>query len=195
MTSAALLITVLWVAGCGRTTTQIGSSGPHATITPTSAVLPAALLSWTAGSLPPDNAMFSFGSSDSLSSMFIAPTDGNTAYSCAIPASASVGPGIWVTHDRAQQWKQLAPLSTGTRQFQVCTLIPDAADPSIVVASVSWARPKDLFGTPPQIAITEYTQFITFDGGAHWQLLGGPGVVPTRWLVELSSRIASPGWR
>jgi hypothetical protein len=183
ITSAALIVTVLLVAGCGRATAHIGSSGPHATVTPTSPVLPGTPLSWTAGSLPLGNTMFSFGSSDSLSSMFIAPTDGNTAYSCVIPASASVGPGIWVTHDRAQHWTALAVLPPVAHQLSICTLIPDAADRSIMVASVSWARPTDLFGAPLQVAIKEYMQFVTFDGGAHWNQLNGPGPFELKWLA------------
>ena len=51
--SAALLVTLLLGAGCGRTTTGAGTSGPHPTATtvatPTSAILPEAPLSWTVG--------------------------------------------------------------------------------------------------------------------------------------------------
>ena len=65
----------------------------------------------------------------------------------------------------------------------ICDLIPDAVDPSMVVASVSWARPEDLMGEPPQMAFPEFLEFITFDGGAHWQPLPGSEPVLLQWLA------------
>lgn len=59
MNSAGLIVTILAVAGCGRTTTLAGISGAHATVTPTSPILLGTALSWTAGTLPPGYAMFS----------------------------------------------------------------------------------------------------------------------------------------
>jgi hypothetical protein len=125
---------------------------------------------------------FAFGPSTVLSPI-ISPSDGNTAYSCMWPASASVGPGIWVTHDRAQHWMQVATLPPAHRQSDICGLLPDAADPSIVVAYVSWMRDKDLQGAPPQIGLASFTDFVSFDGGAHWQLLRGPGLFMPRWVA------------
>ena len=187
MNSAGLIVAILALAGCGRTTTLVGTSGTHATVAPTSTILRGPALPWTAGTLPPGYAMFSgmnnFQEDDQGGAFYIAPGDGNIAYSCMVPASTAVGPGIWVTHDRAQHWMQVAALPPVAHQLQICDLIPDAVDPSMVVASVSWARPKDLMGEPPQMAFPEFREFITFDGGAHWQPLPGSEPVLLQWLA------------
>ena len=54
-----------------------------------------------------------------------------------------------------------------------------------MVAAVTWARPKDVFVAPPQVAIKLkwYTDFVTFDGGAHWQLLPGLEQFLLEWLA------------
>ncbi|MGO8951439.1 MAG: hypothetical protein ACLQUY_28060 [Ktedonobacterales bacterium] len=189
MISAAMVVMVLMVAGCGRTMLA-GTSGAHATVTPTSPILPGTALPWAAGILPSGYAMFSgfnnYQDDDQGGTFYIAPSDGNIAYSCMAPASIAVGPGIWVTHDRAQHWTQVASLPSVAHQLNIlniCDLIPDAVDPSIVVASVSWARPKDLMGEEPQMAFTEFRDFITFDGGAHWQPLPGSEPILLQWLA------------
>ena len=188
--SATLLIVVLLVASCGQSTMRAGKSASHATITPTSAILPGPALSWTAGSLPPGLPMlddsFWFGANVFLS-LVIAPGDGNIAYTCMRPASASASmepePEVWVTHDRAQHWTQAAPLPAAHRQLYICSLLPDAADPSIVVVGVSWMREKDLSGAPPQIGLAAWEDFVSFDGGTHWQLLHGPGLFMPEWVA------------
>jgi hypothetical protein len=113
----------------------------------------------------------------------VAPSDGNIAYSCTAPATIAVQPSIWVTHDRAQHWTQVASLPSVAQPLTICDLIPDAVDPSMVVASVSWAREKDLMGAPPQMAFPQFKDFITFDGGAHWQSLPGSEPVLLQWLA------------
>jgi hypothetical protein len=185
--SAGLIVTILGIAGCGRTAMQVSTSGAHATVTPTSPIQPGTALSWTAGTLPPGYALFSgfnnFQEDDQGGMFYIAPSDGNIAYSCMVPASTAVGPGIWVTHDRAQHWTQVASLPSVAQQLTICDLIPDAVDPSMVVASVSWARPKDLMGEPSQMAFPDFRDFLTFDGGAHWQPLPGPEPILLDWLA------------
>jgi hypothetical protein len=52
--AAALIVTVLLLAGCGLTTTRAATSGSHLTATPTSVILSGASLSWTVGNLPPN---------------------------------------------------------------------------------------------------------------------------------------------
>ena len=184
-TSAALIVTVLLVASCGQSTTRASTSVSHATATPIYGAVPGPSLSWTAGSRPPGNPMVGgFGiEPNTILSLIIAPSDGNIAYSCLQPASASVGPGIWVTHDRAQHWTQMTPPPSAHRQQYICGLLLDAADPSIVVAYVSWMRQKDLQGAPPQIFLAAFTDFVSFDGGAHWQLLRGPGLFMPEWVA------------
>ena len=184
--SAAMIVMLLLVASCGRTTTLTVTSGALASVTPTSPILRGTALSWAAGTLPPGYAMFSGYNNfqkDDLGGVFIAPSDGNIAYSCMAPATIAVRPAIWVTRDRAQHWTQVASLPLVDHQLQICDLIPDAVDPSMVVASVSWARPKDLMGEPPQMAFPEFREFITFDGGGHWQSLPGSEPVLLQWLA------------
>ena len=47
MTSTAMVVAALLVAGCGRATLPIGASGLHATAAPTSVILPGTALPWT----------------------------------------------------------------------------------------------------------------------------------------------------
>jgi photosystem II stability/assembly factor-like uncharacterized protein len=187
MNSAALIVVLLAAAGCGRTTTLAGTSGAHATVTPTSPILRGPALSWTAGIRPPGYVMLSgvnnYQEGDQGGVFTIAPSDGNVAYSCMRPASTSMALAVWVTHDRAQHWTQVASLPSVAHQLTICDLIPDAVDPSIVVASVSWARQQDLFAAPPQMTFPEFRDFITFDGGAQWQPLPGSEPVLLQWLA------------
>jgi hypothetical protein len=62
-------------------------------------------------------------------------------------------------------------------------LMPDAADPSILTATVSSVRSKDLFGAPPQIYISQITNFVTFDGGVHWEVFHCPVACRLEWLA------------
>jgi hypothetical protein len=182
-----MIVAALLVAGCGRTTGPIGASGRHASATPTSAILPGTALTWTAGNLPPgqatadgfDNPLHQ----DGVAGMVFAPSDGNIAYACGAPASPPGESGMWGTHDRARHWTQLAPLPSATQQFGVCVVIPDAVDPSIVVVAISSTRMGQLFVSPPPLYISYFTQFVTFDGGAHWQLLHGPKPNLLKWLA------------
>ena len=99
--------------------------------------VPGSPLLWTAGKLPPGNSMFGVGYQSGFGSVFLTTSDGNTAYACSFPSSKSVGPGIWVTHDRAQHWRALAKLPPVAEHLFSCAIIPDAVDPAIVVAAVS----------------------------------------------------------
>ena len=149
MTSAALLVTLLLVASCGQTATRARTSASHVTATPTYDAVPGPSLSWTVGSLPPGIPMLDDSSwfvPNQFGWAVIAPSDGNIAYSCMRPVSASVGPGVWVTHDRAQHWTQVASLPPVHGQLYICFLLINAGDPSIVVAGISWMGRKTFLG-------------------------------------------------
>ena len=185
--SAALLVTLLLGAGCGRTTTGAGTSGPHPTATtvatPTSAILPEAPLSWTVGhGLPSSPCAMNVSGQFDVGGIND-PSDGNTAYTCEPTASSAGGLAIWVTHDRAQHWTELAPLPSVGRQVDVCIITPDAADPSIVVVAVSWEPLHEFSGPPIQHFVPDFVQFVSFDGGAHWQPLDGPEPFLVLWLA------------
>jgi hypothetical protein len=90
---------------------------------------------------------------------------------------------ILATKDRAQHWTSLTPIPPGTQQLDACMIFPDAADPSIVVAAVSGVRYKDLTQEPPQQFVSDFAQFVTFDGGAQWQPLHSPEPFLLQWLA------------
>ena len=179
--TGVLLVAALLVAGCGLTTTRVGGSGTPATLTASTSTPTPASLPWMAGSLSPGNSMLGERYQFALGSLDIAAADGNTAYSCTQPASTSVGPSVWVTRDRAQHWKELAALPPVAQHLTFCTIIPDAVDMAIAVATVSWRDPAAL-GAPPQ---DDVMNFVTLDGGAHWQLLGGPEPFALDWLATI----------
>ena len=183
-----LLLAALLLAGCGGTTTEAGTSGTRTPAAPTATriaatpTLPPAPLSWEDATLPAGyiGGIVSYP----LGPLAVAPQDGNTAYACAratphngVPAT--VGTAIWVTQDRAQHWTQLAPLPVVSQLLTSCWIVPDAVDPSIVVAGVSWARAGAL-GEPLYM---QSAQFVSFDGGAAWQPLTGFQPFVVTWLA------------
>jgi hypothetical protein len=191
--SAALIVMVLLAVGCGRTTARVGTPGPHPTATaaatPTAGILPEAHLSWTAGhDLPVGRGVENGPCAMIVTGQFDVggvndPGDGNIAYDCELTTSSSGGPTLWVTHDRAQHWKELAPLPSVGRQIYECIITPDAADPSIVVVAVSWEPPHEFAGPPIQYFVPDFAQFVSFDGGAAWQPLRGREPFLVLWLA------------
>jgi hypothetical protein len=171
----ALLLAALLAAGCGPTASRVAqTSGTRTPATPT-ATLPPAPLSWETVNLPPGNLLPGLSNLGLLS---VAPNDGNTAYACAAPTSLSVGATIWVTHDRGQHWTQLASLPVVSQRLVYCWIVPDAVDPAIAVAELSW--PTNPFVEP---AFMQGTHFVTFDGGELWQPLSGPKRFDVRWMA------------
>ncbi len=181
----ALLLTCLLATGCGRTTQTIARGEPRATPTAThisatpTATLPPAPLSWVPGSLPPGNVLPGGTFADPLA---VSPSDGATAYTCGAPASISQGAIIWVTHDNARHWTQLAPLPVVPNLPHIlsnCWIVPDAVDPSILVGEVSWQR-EQAIGAP---YFMDGTHFVSFDGGESWQPLRGPKPFNIFWMA------------
>ncbi|MGO8946549.1 MAG: hypothetical protein ACLQUY_02565, partial [Ktedonobacterales bacterium] len=171
-------------AGISRTHTAATPTATSLATTPTS-MLPPVPLSWAGGSLPPSQlppGLLLTGAVEStLNGIFsISPADGSTAYACARPASLSAGAIIWVTHDGAQHWTQLAPLPVvPPRPLTACWIVPDAVDSAIAVSEVSWKR-MQANGEP---YYAEGTHFVTFDGGQSWQPLGGPQPFDVTWMA------------
>ena len=183
----ALLLLALLTAGCGPRIMHAGTSGTRTPATPTamriaaSPTLPPDQLSWVNGSLPPGELLPGAGESTLDGGVLsISQSDGNIAYACARAASLSVGATIWVTHDRAQHWSRLAPLPLPTIPFPLtsCWIVPDAVDPNIAVAEVSWER---LQANGPYYA--EGAHVVTFDGGKSWQPLRGPTPFDVLWMA------------
>jgi hypothetical protein len=183
-----LLLAALLLAGCGGTTTQAGASGTRTPAAPTATriaatpTLPPAPLSWEDATLPPGyiGGIVSYN----LGPLAVAPGDGNIAYACALATPhngvpATVGTTIWLTQDRAQHWSRLAPLPVVPQFLTSCWIVPDAVDPSIVVAGVSWAR-EGALGEP---LFMQSAQFVSFVGGTQWQSLTGSQPFVVRWLA------------
>ena len=180
----ALCIAALMAAGCGPAVTGAGSGPtqtprPSLVPTPTDIALQGPPLQWTAGSLPPGNHADGPGF---LNVPEVALNDGNTAYICAYPTSTSVGAGVWVTHDRARRWTRLADLPFVPHQLTRCRIIPDAVDPAIVSAMVSWTPMKE--NPPPYVQVDN---FASFDGGQHWQSSSGPQPFAVEWTATYHS--------
>src|SRR5262249_14660160 len=146
------LLSTLLVAGCGQTIKQVGTSATPTAAIPT-ATLPPAPLTWESVNLPPGNLLPGLSN---LGQVSVAPNDGTTAYACAAPLSLSVGATIWVTHDRGLHWSRLAPLPAVAQVLSYCWIVPDAVNPAIAVAELSWAPVKNL-GEP---AFMQGTHFV-----------------------------------
>jgi photosystem II stability/assembly factor-like uncharacterized protein len=123
--------------------------------TPTRSSLP---LHWTQKSRP----VPSLSSLAQAQFPVIANSNGDTAYECLtnVDNNGTYTPIIDVTHDGGSHWTQsppLAPLDTsaqGTLTAGQCVVIIDDGDANIAIASLGTAE-----------------IFITFDGGASWQVL------------------------
>ncbi|HET8906288.1 MAG TPA: hypothetical protein VFN11_04920 [Ktedonobacterales bacterium] len=92
----------------------------------------------------------------------VAPSDGNVAYTCSVAGGAHLA--IWVSQDRAAHWTHTAtiPVQAGTTQ---CNVTVDGLQPMTAVVAVNQIK---LGGNP---LITDYTSFVTFDGGQTWRQL------------------------
>jgi hypothetical protein len=64
------------------------------------------------------------------------------------------------------------------QQLTRCRIIPDAVDPAIVSAVVSWTPMKE--NPPPYVQVDN---FVTFDGGQHWQPFNGPQPFAVDWTA------------
>lgn len=155
----------------------------HATVTATVNVTPVALppLAWHVLPPLPDGSAISgspyttpgpllFGTTG-----MIAPSDGTTAYACAMQPPYSGGPPpmkalFFATHDTAQTWSPILtiPAEHGATE---CVVTVDALNPTVVLASSAYAFRT--VGPSPNSAVTYLSQ----DGGAHWQRLPGDQLI------------------
>ncbi|HLZ25214.1 MAG TPA: zf-HC2 domain-containing protein [Ktedonobacterales bacterium] len=104
-----------------------------------------------------------------------APSDGATAYACAMqppytggsPPTKSV---FFATHDTGQTWSPVLtiPVEHGAT---ACIVTVDALDPETVVASSAFALRT--MGPSPNTSVTYLSQ----DGGIHWQRLPGDQLI------------------
>jgi hypothetical protein len=92
----------------------------------------------------------------------VAPSNGNVVYSCSVAGGSNLA--IWVSHDRAVHWLHTAdvPVKAGTTE---CNVTVDGLDPLTAVVRVDQVK---MGGNP---LISQYTSFVTFDGGQTWRQL------------------------
>lgn len=159
----ALLLAVLLLSACGQVVAK-----PHATATtpaptpmptlpptPTVAVIHSSgqptwgkTAYWSHANLPAG-----FGMQFHVSDLQVAPSDGETAYSCAAPVTANI-PQVIVTHDAGAHWQATAPVAPA---FDECDqLVIDQLNPQIVIA-------ESCCSVGPAA--------ISRDGGASWHAL------------------------
>ncbi|HEV7129324.1 MAG TPA: hypothetical protein VGN32_17960 [Ktedonobacterales bacterium] len=118
-----------------------------------------AALHWHAATLPPG-----FGAAAATGqSLDFAPSDGNTAYACVVPAQTQRGqPLLWVSRDRAAHWAALTRVPT-TGAIATCLVAIDTLNPAVVAVSVIEANASGAV-------------FLTTDGAATWRDISAPGL-------------------
>ena len=134
------------------------------------------------------------GPNVSIGRLVVAPSDGLTAYACAVSSAPPISaPAVWVTHDEASHWSRTAALpSTQTSNLSTqCSVVVDSDDARTAVAVVYWQVGR--LGPDVRSSST----FVTRDGGANWrQLTGGePYVISqlaTRQGVTYAVRTTQP---
>ncbi|GEM_PF-2126839 len=164
------------------TATQINSDATATALSALTSPLlpPAAPLTWTTASMPPGNPMS--GMRDNGASLTVAPSDGNTAYTCTapsppLPSPSKVPASVWVTHDRARHWTRAAPIPPVAHPFGWCWVVVDQMNPATAVLAVSWGREAE----GPSLKTT--VSFVTFNSGQSWQPLTSPQTSPQNFFV------------
>lgn len=109
---------------------------------------------WSHASLPAG-----FGMQFHVSDLQVAPSDGRTAYACAIPGDQTQPghPRVIVTHNGGASWSDVSSIPVSW--LSCVSLAIDLLDPKVVIAA------GDFGGG---------TQEVTFDGGGTWQALSLP---------------------
>jgi photosystem II stability/assembly factor-like uncharacterized protein len=134
------------------------------------------------------------GPNVSIGSLVVAPSDGLTAYACAVSSALPISaPAVWVTHDETSHWSRATALpSTQTAKLNTqCSVAVDSDDARIAVAVVYWQVGR--LGPDVRSSST----FVTRDGGANWQQLTGSepyviGRLATRQGVTYAVRTTQP---
>lgn len=146
--SIVISLSLLLLAACGRT---IPASAPSPTVT-FAATFTGSPLVWRAATLPTASNFI----------VAVAPSNGDVVYTCGVARGSNLA--IWVSHDRAVHWTHTAtiPVKPGTTE---CNVTVDGLDPQTAVVRVDQVK---MGGEP---LISQYTSFVTFDGGQTWRQL------------------------
>jgi hypothetical protein len=104
-----------------------------------------------------------------VSDVQVAPSDGKTAYSCAVPGDQTQPghPRVVATHNGGVSWAYTADIPV---MWDSCAaLVVDKLDPSVVIAQGDFLGPQE----------------ITFDSGMSWQALLLP---PQEEIIQFATR-------
>jgi len=182
--AAIALITVGFARVFQLRQAAIHLSGAHATATPNVNVTPVPpqtqaiagrQLTWQGATLPPG---VPSDSSQTVLSMAIAATDGNTAYACFAQANPDQPLQIWVTHDRATTWALVGQIPA-VGAVSDCALQVDQGDAQRLVANVSGQNMTTL------ASISDV--YLSEDGGATWRLIPNTTLLGELITVEDAS--------
>ncbi|HEV2457990.1 MAG TPA: hypothetical protein VGS80_06460 [Ktedonobacterales bacterium] len=174
----ALAFALVVLGGCGQaaarsaasptpTATVTRPSAPTATATPYGVPTPTLTVinvsgppvrgtppSWHTSTLPRG-----FGPVFHASMLSVAPSDGLTGYTCALPSNTGMGhPQVLATHDGAHSWYRVADIPASW--YSCASLTVDALDPWFVEAE-------------PDYGATD-SHAISLNGGQSWQMVKGP---------------------
>ncbi|WIG58176.1 MAG: hypothetical protein OJF49_000921 [Ktedonobacterales bacterium] len=157
--SASMLLAcaALLLAGCGNASRPANASAPLPKIPHARALVwqdaqtPVSLVLQTPWPFQPPT-------------LAVAPSNGNVAYECYAPASATSQSGqVWVTRDRAAHWTRAADLPTGG-EVDSCTITVNDLTPTTAVAMTFRDARDGCFAC----AHGTRSYFLTTDGGATW---------------------------
>lgn len=121
----------------------------------------------------------------------VAPSDGRTAYVCAISASASSSATqssasalpsgiamIYLTRDAGTHWQQTAALPSLRRDINACLVTVDELNPATAVVVLAWSQMP-----AHQISSSVTAVYATFDSGLSWHALTDPNLIAVAQLA------------
>lgn len=123
----------------------------------------------------------------------VAPSDGRTAYVCAIspsaasvstPSSASALPRgtarVYLTRDAGTHWQQTATLPSQRHDINVCLVAVDELNPATAVAVLAWSQVP-----AHQLSSSVTASYATFDAGQSWRALTDPNLFAVAQLATV----------
>jgi hypothetical protein len=121
----------------------------------------------------------------------VAPSDGHTAYVCAIspsaarvstPSSASTLPSgtarVYRTRDAGTHWQQTAALPSLRHDINACLVTIDELNPATAVVVLAWSQVP-----AHQLSSSVTASYATFDSGLSWHVLTDPNLFAVAQLA------------
>lgn len=121
----------------------------------------------------------------------VAPSDGRTAYVCAIspsaasvssPSSVSALPSgiarVYLTHDAGTRWQQTAEVPSLRHDINACLVTVDELNPAMAVVVLAWSQVPE-----HQLSSSVTASYATFDSGLSWHALTDPNLFAVAQLA------------